>query len=92
MYDRDLEIVAYKVFMLLILLLIDNFNDSVDCIIYVWYSALILKSDLLILQPKPVLLSEGLVETLKPNYSIATWEKTWTCGNRRTKLALEKLS
>ncbi|KAH9225123.1 hypothetical protein K456DRAFT_1776129 [Colletotrichum gloeosporioides 23] len=57
MNDRDLNIVARNVIMLLISLVVDDVNIAADCIIHVWYSALLCKSNLNIIQHRihPVL-------------------------------------
>ncbi|KFY76437.1 hypothetical protein V499_03938 [Pseudogymnoascus sp. VKM F-103] len=52
MNDLDLDIVARNVIMLLIALTVDNIDEAADCIIHIWYSALIRKSDLNVLQQR----------------------------------------
>ncbi len=48
--DWDLDIVARNVILLLIGLVVEDADEAVDCMIHVWYSALIRQSDMDILQ------------------------------------------
>lgn len=48
--DGMFEIVARNVIILLIALLVEDVEEAIECIIHVWYSALIRKSDMKILQ------------------------------------------
>ncbi|KAK2737103.1 mynd finger family protein [Colletotrichum kahawae] len=61
--DRDLNIVAWNVIMLLISLVVDDIDIAADYIIHVWYSALLCKSDLDIMQHRirPVLEEDDLL-------------------------------
>ncbi|KAK4237717.1 hypothetical protein C8A03DRAFT_44438 [Achaetomium macrosporum] len=65
MNDRDLDVVARNVIALLIALVVDNIEEAVDCIIHVWYSALIRKSDLDILQQRIHPLIKSVCEKTK---------------------------
>ncbi|KAK6218393.1 hypothetical protein QIS74_06273 [Colletotrichum tabaci] len=49
MNDRDLDIVTRNAILLLIALAVEDFDASADCIIHVWYSTFLRKSDLDIL-------------------------------------------
>jgi hypothetical protein len=92
MNDRDLDIVARNAIMLLIALVVDNIDDAVDCIIHVWYSALIRKSDLNILQQRIRPLIESVCEKIKSKAPSSRLGKTWTFGQRSLRLVLEKSS
>ncbi len=41
--DRDIDIMARNVLLLLIALVVDNVDEAVDCMVHVWYSAFIRK-------------------------------------------------
>ncbi|KAL7789378.1 hypothetical protein V8C37DRAFT_417967 [Trichoderma ceciliae] len=90
--DRDLGIVARNAIKLLVALVVDNIDEAVDCIIHVWYSALIRKSDLGILQQRILPLVEGICEKIKDKEAGSLWGKTWTFGQRSLRLVLQKSS
>ena len=90
--DRDLDIVTRNAIMLLIALVVDDIDEAVDCIIHVWYSALIRKSDLHILQQRIRPLIESVCENIKGKAHHIHLAKTWTFGQRSLRLVLEKSS
>ena len=90
--DRDLDIVARNAIMLLIALVVENINEAVDCIIHVWYSTLIRKSDLNILQQRVRPLIESVCEKIKNKVPECRLGKTWTFGQHSLRLVLEKSS
>jgi hypothetical protein len=92
MNDRDLDIVARNAIMLLIALVVDNIDEAVDCMIHVWYSALIRKSDLNILQQRIRPLIESVCDKIKSKAPGSRLGKTWTFGQRSLRLVLEKSS
>lgn len=92
MNDRDLDIVARNAIMLLIALAVDDIDEAVDCIIHVWYSALIRKSDLDILQQRIRPLIESVCEKIKGKSPTCLLTKTWQFGQRSLRLVLEKSS
>jgi hypothetical protein len=92
MNDRDLDIVTRNAIMLLIALVVDNIDEAVDCIVHVWYSVLIRKSDLNILQQRIRPLIESVCENIKSKASSSRLGKTWTFGQRSLRLVLEKSS
>jgi hypothetical protein len=92
MNDRDLDIVARNAIMLLIALVVDNIDEAVDCMIHVWYSALIRKSDLNILQQRIRPLIESVCDKIKSKPPGNRLGKTWTFGQRSLRLVLEKSS
>ncbi|KAF5253705.1 hypothetical protein FANTH_1397 [Fusarium anthophilum] len=75
--DRDLYIVARNAIMLLIALTADDQDAAAECIIHVWYSSFIRKSDLDILEQRA---AESLLG------------KTWTFGKRSLRLVLRKFA
>lgn len=91
MNDLDLDIVARNVIMLLIALTVDNMDEVADCIIHIWYSALIRKSALDILQQRVRPLIEDVCEKIKSKLSSAILAKTWTFGQRSMRLVLKKV-
>lgn len=92
MNDLDLDIVARNVIMLLIALTVDNIDEAADCIIHIWYSALIRKSDLDILQQRVRPLIEDVCEKIKSKLPSAILAKTWTFGQRSMRLVLKRSS
>jgi hypothetical protein len=92
MNDRDLDTTARNAIMLLIALVVENIDEAVDCIIHVWYSALIRKSDLNILQQRIRPLIESVCEKIKSKAPSDRLGKTWKFGQRSLRLVLEKTS
>lgn len=92
MNDFDLDIVARNVIMLLIALTVDNIDEAADCIIHIWYSALIRKSDLDILQQRVRPLIEDVCEKIKNKIPGTILAKTWRFGQRSMRLVLERSS
>ncbi|KAH0425491.1 hypothetical protein CcaCcLH18_10950 [Colletotrichum camelliae] len=90
MNDCDLDIVARNVIMLLVSLVVSNADIAVDCIIHVWYSALLRKSDLDIVQHRIRPLLEDVCHKLKGNGADTLQAKTWTFGQRSLRLVLKK--
>mgnify|MGYP001560353368 CR=1 FL=1 len=92
MNDLDPDIVARNAIMLLIALTVDDFDEAADCIIHIWYSALIRKSDLDILQQRVRPLIERVCRSIKDKIPSTILERTWTFGQRSLRLVLEKAS
>lgn len=92
MNDLDPDIVARNVIMLLIALTVDDTDEAADCIIRIWYSALIRKSDLDILQQRIRLLIESVCHKIENKTPSSLLGKTWTFGQRSLRLVLEKSS
>lgn len=92
MNDRDVDIVARNAILLLIALVLEDMDEAVECIIHVWYSALIRKSDLDILQTRvrPLVkrvCDSKVFEGKPPNKPFAV---DWQSGQRSLRLVLEK--
>ncbi|KAM0319007.1 hypothetical protein ACHAPQ_010503 [Fusarium lateritium] len=88
--DRDFDIVARNVIMLLIALTAEDQDAAIDCIIHVWYSAFIRKSDLDIIQQRVRPLIANICEEQKDkpaDHSIVT---TWEFGQWSLRLDLQK--
>lgn len=92
MNDRDLDAVVRNAIMLVIALVVDNIDEAIDCMIHVWYSALIRRSDLNILQQQIRPLMESVCEKIKNKAPGGLLGKTWTFGQRSLRLVLEKSS
>jgi hypothetical protein len=92
MNDKDLDVVARNAIMLFVALVVENIDEAVDCIIHVWYSALIRKSDLDILQQRIRPLLEGVSQEIKGIPASTILGKTWVFGQRTLRLMLEKSS
>jgi hypothetical protein len=71
---------------------VDDVDQAVDCIIHIWYSALIRKSDLDILQQQIRPLIESVCEKTKDKTPSSLLAKVWTFGQRSLRLVLEKAS
>jgi hypothetical protein len=90
--DRDFDIVARNLILLLITLIVENVDDAVDCIIHVWYSALVRQSDIDILHCRIQPLIEDVCSKIKGRASGSLLGKTWTFGQRSLRVVLEKSS
>ncbi|KAH7182258.1 uncharacterized protein B0J16DRAFT_356302 [Fusarium flagelliforme] len=90
--NRDLNIVAQNVVMLLIALTAEEHNNTIDCIIHVWYSAFIRESNLklLTLQGRPLI--EGVCHKIRDKPTNAILGKSWKFGQSSFRLVLEKVS
>jgi hypothetical protein len=86
--DFDLDVVARNAIMLLIALVVDNTDEAVDCIIHVWYSALIRKSHLEILQQRIRPLVEEVCDKTKAKNPRSLLGKTWRFGRHSLRLVL----
>lgn len=92
MNDKDLDVVARNVILLLIALMADDIGETVDCMIHVWYSALLRDSDLGVLQSQIRPLVESVCEKIKDKPQTRLMGKTWTFGGRSLRVTLEKSS
>ncbi|KFY28454.1 hypothetical protein V493_02929 [Pseudogymnoascus sp. VKM F-4281 (FW-2241)] len=90
--DHDPDIVARNTIMLLIALTVDNIDEAADCIIHIWYSALIRKSDLDILQHRIRPLIECVCKKNEDRKPSSLLGEILTFGPRSLRLVLEKSS
>lgn len=88
--DRDLDVVGRNVILLLIALVVDDIDKATDCIIHVWYSALVRKSDIDILQQQIRPMIEEICQKTKGKAANSLLAKTWTFGQRSLRLVLQK--
>lgn len=79
--DRDFDIVSRNLILLLVALVVGNSDEAVDCIIHLWYSALVRESDIHILQTRIRPLIEDVCDKIKNKSSKALLGKTWTFGH-----------
>ena len=88
--DKDSDIVARNMILLLIALVIEDPETKIDSIIHIWYSASLRRGDIDILQNRIRPLVEDVcrkVENKKPTSLLA---KTWTFATRKIRVVLRK--
>lgn len=90
--DRDFDIVARNIILLLIALVVENVDEAVDCIIHLWCSALIRESNINILECRIYPLIEDVCRKVKDKTSGSLLGKTWTFGQRSLRVVLKKSS
>lgn len=88
--DRDLDIVARNVIMLMLLVGYDDRVAAVDCVLHIWYSAQITKAhvELLDTTVRPLIQEMCNKIAQKPNGSLLA--KTWSWGSRAIRIVLLK--
>ncbi|CAF3612824.1 unnamed protein product [Fusarium graminearum] len=93
MNDRDLDVVARNAIMLLLALTAEGQDEVIDCIIHVWYSAFLRKSDVDIINQKVRPLLKEVCDKIKGQPPNTYLGKTWVFGHQRSlRLVLEKSS
>lgn len=90
--DHELAVVARNAIFLLVALVVENMDEAVDCIIHLWCSNLIRRSDLNTLQEQIRPLIENVCEKIKNKATDTLHAQTWTFGQRSLRLVLEKSS
>lgn len=90
--DRDFDIGARNLILLLVALVVDKSDEAVDCIIHLWYSALVRESDIHILQNRIRPLIEDICEKIKNKSSRTLLGKTWTFGHCSLRIVLDQSS
>ena len=90
--DRDLDIVARNLILLLVGLVVENIEEAIHSIIHLWYSALVRESDIDILHNRIRPLIQDICEKIKKKPSKTLLGKTWTFGSRSLRLVLEQSS
>lgn len=88
--DLDFDIVARNVIMLLIALTVKDQDEAINCIIHVWYSAFIRKSDLDIIQQRVRPLIADICEEHRDKPADGSIFNKWEFGRRSMKLDLQK--
>ena len=87
--DRDFDIVARNAILLLIGLVVEDIDKAADCMLHIWYSALIRKADLRILRKRIRPLIMGVCEQIVGKAQGSMLAKTWRFGQRSLRLVLE---
>ncbi|EED14356.1 conserved hypothetical protein [Talaromyces stipitatus ATCC 10500] len=90
--DRDFEIVARNLILLLVALVVGNSHEAVDCIIHLWYSTLVRESDIRILQDRIQPLIEEVCEKTKNKSPGTLLGKTWTFAHCSLRVVIEQSS
>lgn len=88
--DRDFDIIARNVILLLVAMVVENIDTASDCMIHLWYSALIRESDLNILQQQVRPLVNDICTKIAERPSGSLYGKTWVFGQRSVRVVLEK--
>ncbi|KAI9903766.1 hypothetical protein N3K66_000295 [Trichothecium roseum] len=90
--DREFDVVARNIIILLIALVVEDPNEAAECIIHVWYSALLRESDMAILRHRirPLIVDLCNKSIKKP--SNALLGKTWTFGKHSLRVVLRKVA
>ncbi|KAL3461958.1 hypothetical protein BJX64DRAFT_288910 [Aspergillus heterothallicus] len=88
--DRDFDIVARNIILLLIATVVEDVDTASDCMIHLWYSALVRESDFNILQQhvRPVIMDVCRKISDRPSGTLLA--KTWTFGQSSIRVVLEK--
>lgn len=90
--DRDFDIVARNLILLLIAMVVENIDTASDCMISLWYSALIRESDLSVLQQQVRPLINDICTKIAEKADDGLFAKTWVFGQRSVRAVLNKSS
>jgi hypothetical protein len=88
--DRDFDIVARNAIILLIALTTEDRKQAVECMIHLWYSALVPKRYIELLRDNVRPLVEDVWEKVRDRSSKVLLGKTWTFSSRSLRLVLPK--
>ncbi|KAG8157039.1 hypothetical protein KVR01_013029 [Diaporthe batatas] len=88
--DNDFDVVARNVIVLMVALVVENIDQAADCMIHIWYSALIRKSDLDVIEQHVRPLIESVCRKTEGKTASSLLAKTWTFGHRSLRLVLQK--
>lgn len=88
--DLDLDIVARNAILLLVAFSVEDIDEAADCILHIWYSAMIRKTDIAILREKVRPLIEEVCSKTEGKAKDSILGKTWTWGQRSLRLVLMK--
>ncbi|RBR26226.1 uncharacterized protein FIESC28_01009 [Fusarium coffeatum] len=92
MNGRDHDIVARNVVILLVALTAEEHDDTIDCMVHVWYLALIRESDIKLLNLRVRPLIEDLCRKIKDKPTNTILGKSWKFGQSSFRLVLEKVA
>lgn len=90
--DWTFEVVARNIFMLLIIIACPDENKAVECVIHLWYSALLRKVDANVLYTYVRPLIEDVVGKIASKDDSTLQRKTWRFGSRTLSVVLYKKS
>ncbi|KAI1012922.1 hypothetical protein LB503_001348, partial [Fusarium chuoi] len=90
MNDIDFSILARNAIILLIAFTAGDENEAIDCIVHIWYSSSIRKSDHAILEQRIRPLIQTVCDKIKDKPVNRVLGKTWTFGKRSLRLVLTK--
>ncbi|RDW86109.1 uncharacterized protein DSM5745_02751 [Aspergillus mulundensis] len=90
--NSDIDIVARNVILLLVSVSVQNVSKAVDCIIHLWYSALIRESDLDILRTQIRPLIEPVCKNIEERKFEGFVKQTFNFGQRSFTIVLHSLS
>ncbi|KAH7037034.1 uncharacterized protein B0I36DRAFT_402498 [Microdochium trichocladiopsis] len=86
--DRDLDVVARNIIMLLIALVLEDAEEAIDCILHFWYSCLIRKSHYEAVQARIRPLIQDVCVKIKAKSPGSLQAKTWKLGKHSLRLVL----
>lgn len=90
MNDREFDVVARNVIILLLTLTADDQDEAVDCILHIWYSSFIRKPHVDILKQRIRPLIQSVCDKFKDKPANRILGKTWTFEKRSVRRVLEK--
>ncbi|KAM0080378.1 hypothetical protein ACKRZS_007473 [Fusarium odoratissimum] len=90
MNDHEFDVVTRNVIILLLALTADDRDETVDCILHIWYSSFIRKSHVDILKQPIQPLIQSVCDKVKDKPARRILGKTWTFEKRSVRLVLEK--
>lgn len=86
--DRDLDVVARNVIMLLIALVLEDAEEAIDCILHFWYSCLIRKHHYEVVQERIRPLVQDVCAKIRAKSPNSLQAKTWRFGKHSLRLVL----
>ncbi|KAJ5948566.1 hypothetical protein N7454_001873 [Penicillium verhagenii] len=90
--DKDFDIVARNIVLLVIALTVEQVEEAADCILHLWYSALICETHVDILESHVRPLIEDVCNKIKDKPSKGLFGKTWRFKQCSLRVVLEKPS
>lgn len=88
--DHDLDVVARNVIILLVALVTVDVDQAAECIIHIWYSALLRDSDVDIIEKQVRPMIEAVCHKTEGKPGSNLLAKTWTFEHRSLRLVLQK--
>lgn len=88
--DMDLDVVARNLFISLIALTVEDEISAAECMLHLWYSALVRHKDVDLLTTRIRPLIEDVIGKIKSKAPGTVLGKTWQFGRRSLRLVLSK--